>query len=144
MKQLPQDKNVDTSGEIVRAATEADEELIYTTEQLSQQACTKIRQIVADCGIDMKVTNAAYNLNQSQLFVSFTSENRVDFRALLKELAATFRTRIELRQIGARDAAKCMAVLVLVDDRFVVRSLFTNFRMSLLRWQKSVALFKTK
>ena len=106
MKQLPQDKNVDTSGEIVRAATEADEELIYTTEQLSQQACTKIRQIVADCGIDMKVTNAAYNLNQSQLFVSFTSENRVDFRALLKEFAATFRTRIELRQIGARDAAK--------------------------------------
>lgn len=106
MKQLPQDKNVDTSGEIVRAATEEDEELIQTTELLSQQACAKIRQIVADCGIDMKVTNAAYNLNQSQLFVSFTSENRVDFRALLKELAATFRTRIELRQIGARDAAK--------------------------------------
>ena len=106
MKQLPQDKNVDTSGEIVRAATEEDEELIQTTELLSQQACAKIRQIVADCGIDMKVTNAAYNLNQSQLFVSFTPENRVDFRALLKELAATFRTRIELRQIGARDAAK--------------------------------------
>ncbi|MGL4482420.1 MAG: Signal peptidase, partial [Lactococcus garvieae] len=43
MKQLPQDKNVDTSGEIVRAATEEDEELIQTTELLSQQACAKIR-----------------------------------------------------------------------------------------------------
>ncbi|MEY8459395.1 regulatory iron-sulfur-containing complex subunit RicT [Lactococcus ileimucosae] len=106
IKQLPEGSEVDTSGEIVRAVTEEDKELIETTEELSQKACAKIRQIVAAHGIDMKVTNAAYNLNQSQLFVSFTSENRVDFRELLKELAATFRTRIELRQIGARDAAK--------------------------------------
>ncbi|QPS71086.1 regulatory iron-sulfur-containing complex subunit RicT [Lactococcus garvieae] len=106
MKQLPPDSKVDISGEIVRAIGKEDQEMIEATEQLSYQACLTIRQIVAANGIDMKITDAAYNLNQSQLFVSFTSENRVDFRALLKELAATFRTRIELRQIGARDAAK--------------------------------------
>ncbi len=106
MKQLPPDSKVDISGEIVRAIGKEDQEMIEATEQLSHQACLTIRQIVAANGIDMKITDAAYNLNQSQLFVSFTSENRVDFRALLKELAATFRTRIELRQIGARDAAK--------------------------------------
>ncbi|WP_081165296.1 regulatory iron-sulfur-containing complex subunit RicT [Lactococcus garvieae] len=105
-KQLPPDSKVDISGEIVRAIGKEDQEMIEATEQLSHQACLTIRQIVAANGIDMKITDAAYNLNQSQLFVSFTSENRVDFRALLKELAATFRTRIELRQIGARDAAK--------------------------------------
>lgn len=106
VKQLSRDNNIDTSGDIVREITEEDLDLIETTEQLSQKACLKIRQIVATQGLDMKIANATYNLNQSQLFISFTSENRVDFRALLKELAATFRTRIELRQIGARDAAK--------------------------------------
>ena len=56
----------------------------------------------------MKLVDAQYTFDGSKLLLYFTADNRVDFRSLVKELASTFKTRIELRQIGARDECKML------------------------------------
>ncbi len=72
-------------------------------------------KVLAECGelvakhdLPMKLVAAEYNFDGSHLTIFFSSEGKVDFRALLKEMGATFKTRVELRQIGARDVAKLL------------------------------------
>lgn len=69
-------------------------------------AITACKEQVAQFNLPMKVTGAEYNYDGSRLTFFFTSEQRVDFRELVRELARIFKTRIELRQIGVRDEAK--------------------------------------
>jgi cell fate regulator YaaT (PSP1 superfamily) len=71
-----------------------------------EQALEKCRQKIAEYGLPMKVIQAEYNFDGSRLVFYFTAEKRVDFRKLVKELAKTFRSRIELKQVGVRDEAK--------------------------------------
>ncbi len=63
------------------------------------------RRLVAKHGLKMKVTEAEWQFDRNKLIIYFTAEKRVDFRELVRDLARTFRTRIELRQIGVRDEA---------------------------------------
>ncbi len=63
-------------------------------------------KLVNKHGLPMKLANAEYNFDGTHLIIFFTAEGKVDFRALLKEMGATFKTRVELRQVGARDAAR--------------------------------------
>ncbi len=72
------------------------------------EVLVKCREKVAERGLPMKVVSAEYSYDGARLVFSFTSDKRVDFRELVRELAKTFRTRIELRQIGVRDEAKCL------------------------------------
>ena len=76
-----------------------------------EQALEKCRQKVAEHGLPMKVIKAEYNFDGSRLVFYFTAEKRVDFRKLVRELAKTFRSRIELKQVGVRDEAKMMGDL---------------------------------
>ena len=71
-----------------------------------QEALEKCREKVREFGLLIKVIRAEYNYDGSHLTFYFTSEKRVDFRALVRELARVFRNRIEMRQIGVRDEAK--------------------------------------
>ena len=65
-------------------------------------------QKIQESKLDMKLVDAQYTFDGSKLLLYFTADNRVDFRSLVKELASTFKTRIELRQIGARDECKML------------------------------------
>jgi cell fate regulator YaaT (PSP1 superfamily) len=76
-----------------------------------EQALEKCRQKVAEYGLPMKVVKAEYNFDGSRLVFYFTAEKRVDFRTLVRDLAKTFRSRIELKQIGVRDEAKLVGAL---------------------------------
>jgi cell fate regulator YaaT (PSP1 superfamily) len=76
-----------------------------------EQALEKCRQKIAEYGLPMKVIKAEYNFDGSRLVFYFTAEKRVDFRKLVKELAKTFRSRIELKQVGVRDEAKLIGDL---------------------------------
>ena len=66
----------------------------------------KTRERVREHGLSMKITDAEWQWDRRKLTIYFTADQRVDFRALVRDLAGIFRTRIELRQIGARDEAK--------------------------------------
>lgn len=77
-----------------------------------EQAAYQIaRPIVQAHNLDMKLVRAAYTFDNSKLMFYFTAEGRVDFRMLVKDLAAQFHTRIEMRQIGVRDEAKMLGEL---------------------------------
>lgn len=73
-----------------------------------REALEKCREISSRLDLPMKFISGEYNLDGSRLTIFFTAEGRVDFRDLLKELTATYKTRIELRQVGPRDEAKLL------------------------------------
>ena len=83
-----------------------------------QQAYQLCEQRIAAHGLKMKLVDAEYTLDRSKLVFYFTADNRVDFRDLVKDLAAQFHTRIELRQIGVRDESKMLGGLGLCGQPF--------------------------
>ncbi len=99
-------KDADTYKYILRKATEEDTEIYYGLLKEKEEAYLKCRELVKELGLNMFVISADFNFDRSQLLFTFTSDERVDFRELARKLAAIYHTRIELRQIGARDKAK--------------------------------------
>ena len=73
-----------------------------------KQAFAICQEKIAEHKLDMKLVSAEYSFDGSKILFFFTSEGRVDFRALVKDLAGALHTRIELRQIGVRDEAKML------------------------------------
>ena len=69
----------------------------------------------------MKLVRVEYTFDRSKMIFYFTADGRIDFRELVKDLAAIFRTRIELRQIGVRDEAKILGGIGLVADNYVAQ-----------------------
>lgn len=78
-------------------------------------------------GLGMDLVGAEYTFDNSKLIFYFTCESRVDFRELVKDLASTFRTRIELRQIGIRDEAKMMGGLGVCGRKFCCSGFLSDF-----------------
>lgn len=99
-------KKIDVDGEISRKGTESDYESYLENLKDAQKAYQKCVELVKSLDLDMSIVNAQFNLDRSQLLFNFTADSRVDFRDLAKKLASLYHTRIELRQIGARDKAK--------------------------------------
>ena len=91
---------------ILRVATEDELRMMLAFKGKEKEAIVRCGERVAQHQLPMKLIEAEYTFDGSRLTFYFTAEERVDFRALVRDLAATFRTRIELRQIGARDQAK--------------------------------------
>jgi cell fate regulator YaaT (PSP1 superfamily) len=91
---------------VVRRATEGDLRVESELRRSEDDVRRKVRDRVRDHGLPMKVSDAEWQWDRRKLTIYFTAEQRVDFRVLVRDLAGLFRTRIELRQIGARDEAK--------------------------------------
>ena len=91
----------------------SDEEILMAKEndKKAENLMPEIKKIVRDANLDMKIISVESNYNFSRLTINFTSENRVDFRELVKVLAEKYKNRIELRQIGARDATRLIEAL---------------------------------
>ncbi|MFB6241112.1 MAG: stage 0 sporulation family protein, partial [Gemmatimonadota bacterium] len=91
---------------ILRRAAPVDVERMRELRDEEPAVCRKTRELVEEHGLNMKVSDAEWQWDKKKLTVYFTADRRVDFRALVKDMASTFRTRIELRQIGVRDEAR--------------------------------------
>lgn len=99
--------NLDTELKpISRRATPKDIEDYEKNLIDAKEALITCRDIVSRYEVDMQLTNCEFTLDKAKVIFMYTSDERVDFRELLKELATVFRCRIELRQIGPRDKAK--------------------------------------
>ena len=99
--------NLDTElKKIVRKATKKDIENYQKNVRDAKQALVTCKEIVSRYDVNMQLTNCEYTLDKAKVIFMYTSDDRVDFRKLLKELAVVFKCRIELRQIGTRDKAK--------------------------------------
>lgn len=110
-RQVADDKVVGQLKSILRRAEPWDLLQMQHFRDREEQALEKCRQKIAEYGLPMKVIKAEYNFDGSRLVLYFTAEQRVDFRKLVKELAKTFRSRIELKQVGVRDEAKLIGDL---------------------------------
>ncbi|HEY6409158.1 MAG TPA: stage 0 sporulation family protein [Ktedonobacteraceae bacterium] len=91
---------------VLRLATEDELRMMLSFKSKEKEVLVKCAERVAQHTLPMKLVEAEYTFDGSRLTFYFTADERVDFRALVRDLAAAFRTRIELRQIGARDQAK--------------------------------------
>lgn len=99
--------NLDTElKKILRKATKKDIENYQRNLIDAKQALVTCKEIVSRYDVNMQLTNCEYTLDKAKVIFMYTSDDRVDFRELLKELAVVFKCRIELRQIGPRDKAK--------------------------------------
>ncbi|CAM3448308.1 stage 0 sporulation family protein [Hydrogenibacillus schlegelii] len=91
---------------LIRRADAADEAVVAQNREDANRAIPVARELIAAHGLPMRLIDAEYTFDRAKLIFYFAADGRVDFRALVRDLAAVFRTRIELRQIGVRDQAK--------------------------------------
>ncbi len=96
---------------VLRLATEADMEQAKTNRCKEEEAMVICRQKIAEHDLPMKLIDVEFTFDVNKIIFYFSAEGRVDFRELVKDLAAIFRTRIELRQIGVRDETKLLGGL---------------------------------
>lgn len=92
--------------EVIREATAQDLSQIEKNKKKIKDIMTTCEQKIKEHNLSMKLIEAEYSFDRSRIVFYFTSEGRVDFRELIKDLAAIFKARIELRQIGVRDEAR--------------------------------------
>ena len=106
--EVSEDKIVAPLKEILRKATEEDR-LKYEENHIEEKkAYALCQEKIKEHGLEMKLIDVEYTFDRGKALFYFTAEGRVDFRALVKDLASVFRTRIELRQVGVRDETKLL------------------------------------
>lgn len=110
-RQVAPEETVTPLREVIRKATSEDCARMEENKRRSKEAFSTCEQKIAEHGLPMKLIDAEFTFDTGKVLFYFTAEGRVDFRELVKDLAAIFRTRIELRQIGVRDEAKLLGGL---------------------------------
>ncbi len=124
---VPADQIVPPLRPVIRKATAEDTVHHENNKQLEDEAFDVCRKKISEHKLEMKLIKAEYTFDNSKLLFYFSAESRVDFRDLVKDLAAIFRTRIELRQIGIRDEAKMMGGLGVCGRPFCCSSFLSDF-----------------
>lgn len=125
---------------VSRLATEADHRQVAVNRQKEEQAFAICRERIAAHKLDMKLVSVEYAFDGSKLTANFTSSGRVDFRALVKDLAGIFKTRIELRQIGVRDEAKVLGGVGSCGRALCCSSFLYEFQPVSIRMAKEQSL----
>lgn len=110
-REVPEEEIKQPLKKVVRKASPEDLARRQENEERAKKAFAIGQQKIVAHGLPMKLVEVEYTLDGSKIIFYFTAESRVDFRDLVKDLASTFRTRIELRQIGVRDEAKLLGGL---------------------------------
>lgn len=138
--EVPQSEIKGKLKRVMRKATPLD--LVEATNYQSQQeeAFQKCRELVKKLDIPMKVLQAEYSFDGKRLLFSFIAEQRVDFRDLVKELTGIFKTRIEMKQVGARDETKILDGFGRCGRRLCCSSWLTEFHSVSIKMAKQQSL----
>lgn len=112
---------------VIRIANAEDHARFEENKKKEEEAFEVCQKKIVTHGLDMKLIEAEYTFDNTKLLFYFTSDDRVDFRDLVKDLAGVFKTRIELRQIGIRDEAKIMGGLGVCGREFCCHSFLPDF-----------------
>ena len=122
---------------VIRVATEEDRQTVEANREKEKKAFSICQQKIAEHGLDMKLVKAEYSFDGSKVLFFFTSEGRVDFRALVKDLAGAIHARIELRQIGVRDEAKMLGGLGICGKPFCCSQFLDEFQPVSIKMAKT-------
>ena len=112
---------------LVRVATENDDRTYAYNKNREKNAFEVCQKKILERGLDMKLVRVESNFDGSKIIFFFTSDGRVDFRELVRDLAGVFRARIELRQIGVRDEAKMLGGLGICGRPFCCSQFLDDF-----------------
>ena len=126
-KRIPESEIVPPLKQVTRVATADDILRDERNRDLEMDAAIICKKKIATHGLEMNLVAVEYTFDNSKLIFYFTCESRVDFRELVKDLASTFHTRIELRQIGIRDEAKMMGGLGICGRKYCCAGFLTDF-----------------
>ena len=122
---------------VVRLATEKDEKQVRENRGKEKDALRTCQQLVERHGLDMKLVQVEYSFDGNKIIFFFTSDGRVDFRALVKDLAGIFRARIELRQIGVRDEARMLGGFGICGKPFCCAQFLDEFQPVSIKMAKT-------
>ena len=112
---------------VIRIATEADERIAERNREKEKEAFQICLDKIAKHKLEMKLVEAEYTFDNNKLLFYFTADGRIDFRDMVKDLAAVFRTRIELRQIGVRDETKILGGVGICGRGLCCHTYLTEF-----------------
>ncbi len=122
---------------VIRVATQEDERVVADNVLKERQAMRVCQERIEKHKLDMKLVSVEYSFDGSKILFFFTSEGRVDFRALVKDLAAVFHARIELRQIGVRDEARMLGGLGICGKPFCCSQFLNEFQPVSIKMAKT-------
>ncbi len=125
---VPETSVVQPLRPVVRIANDNDLAIDEANRKREQEAFVICRQKIAEHGLDMKLVEVECSFEGNKIMFFFTSDERVDFRELVKDLAAIFRSRIELRQIGVRDEAKMIGGIAICGRPYCCSQFLDGFQ----------------
>ena len=125
---------------VIRVATEADKKTLEENKAQEKDAFGICEKKIEAHGLDMNLVDVEYTFDRSKLLFYFTADGRVDFRELVKDLASTFKTRIELRQIGVRDESRMIGGFGICGRPFCCNTFLTDFQPVSIKMAKEQGL----
>lgn len=125
---------------MLRIATEKDLKRVEENKVKAAEALKICEELVIKHELDMKLVEVEYSFDGGKIVFSFTSDGRVDFRELVKDLAARFHTRIELRQIGVRDEAQILGGIGICGQPYCCKRFLGSFDSVSIKMAKSQGL----
>lgn len=126
-KQIGDDEVPGPIKKIIRKATDEDKQRAEKNLDKEKEAAKICEEKIAKRGLEMKLVGAEYTFDNNKLIFYFTADGRIDFRELVKDLAAVFHTRIELRQIGVRDETKLMGGMGICGRELCCKTWLADF-----------------
>lgn len=121
---------------VIRLATEDDRRVEEKNRKKEKEAFQICLEKIHKHGLEMKLIDAEYTFDNNKVLFYFTADGRIDFRELVKDLAAVFRTRIELRQIGVRDETKILGGIGICGRVLCCHSYLSDFAPVSIRMAK--------
>ena len=140
VKAVDESKIVKPLKKVLRLADAIDKRKLEENRKKAAEAFALCEKKVLEHGLDMKLVDAEYAFDGTKILFYFTSDVRVDFRELVKDLAAGLHTRIELRQIGVRDEAKMLGGLGICGQPFCCARFLDDFQPVSIKMAKEQGL----
>lgn len=140
VKLVEDDEVVSPLKPVIRIATDEDRKKVEENKRKEKEAFEICNQKIQKHKLEMNLTNAEYSFDCSKVIFYFTADGRIDFRELVKDLASTLHTRIELRQIGVRDESKMLGGLGICGRPFCCSTFLDGFHSVTIKMAKDQGL----
>ncbi len=140
VKEIDDNEIVSPLKPVKRIATEADLKALEENKELEKEAMAVCNEKIRNHKLEMSLTEAEYSFDRTKIIFYFTADGRVDFRELVKDLAAHFHTRIELRQIGVRDESRLLGGLGICGRPFCCSTFLDDFHSVTIKMAKDQGL----
>ena len=126
-REVADDKVIQPLKQVIRMATNEDRAIEARNKEKEKEAFKICLEKIHKRGLEMKLIDAEYTFDNNKVLFYFTADGRIDFRELVKDLAAVFKTRIELRQVGGRDETKILGGIGICGRALCCHSYLSEF-----------------